>query len=290
MVEITVDANLCIHCGSCVQACPQNLFAQAEADAVPNTTDLHRCISCGHCVAICPKDAVAHTDFPAGSITPLDDNQSPSTEQVMHLLRARRSVRTFTDEPVERQTIEQLVEAARCAPSAHNHQGTGIIAITDPALLRTLVDLTAAYLGKNAKMLSNTIIAKTLTLLAPGMVKNASELLEDIKRVSRLSAEGDDLILHNAPALMVFHGPVYVSFAEADANLALHNATLVAHTLGLGSFYTGYFAASAQDDKAIQKTLNLPPKHRVYGGLALGHPKLSFRHRIQRKPVDVVWR
>ena len=38
------------------------------------------------------------------------------------LLRNRRSVRTYQDRPIERALLEQMVEAARWAPSPHGRQ------------------------------------------------------------------------------------------------------------------------------------------------------------------------
>jgi F420 biosynthesis protein FbiB-like protein len=45
-----------------------------------------------------------------------------STEQLLDLLRRRRSVRRFIDVPIDRSAIERVLEAARLAPSAHNRQ------------------------------------------------------------------------------------------------------------------------------------------------------------------------
>ena len=40
----------------------------------------------------------------------------------LEAIRTRRSIRAFKDEPIARETIEQLVEAAVLAPSAKNSQ------------------------------------------------------------------------------------------------------------------------------------------------------------------------
>ena len=47
------------------------------------------------------------------------------------LLRDRRSVRTYTDQPVERRLIERLLTAAIWAPSAHNRQPWRFVVIED---------------------------------------------------------------------------------------------------------------------------------------------------------------
>ncbi len=41
---------------------------------------------------------------------------------LLDLVKARRSIRRYLDRPVSRQVIDELLEAARWAPSAHNRQ------------------------------------------------------------------------------------------------------------------------------------------------------------------------
>jgi len=57
-------------------------------------------------------------------------------------MRERRSVRSFTDEPVDRQVIEDLVDCARLAPTARNVQPWEFVVVTDATRLRHLADLT----------------------------------------------------------------------------------------------------------------------------------------------------
>ena len=56
-------------------------------------------------------------------------------------LRERRSIRAFTDKPVDRQIIEDLVDCARLAPTARNVQPWEFVVVTDNASLRGLADL-----------------------------------------------------------------------------------------------------------------------------------------------------
>jgi nitroreductase len=52
-------------------------------------------------------------------------------EELMQLIKARRSTRSFTEEPVDRSDVERLVEAARWAPSAYNLQAWKFVAYDD---------------------------------------------------------------------------------------------------------------------------------------------------------------
>ncbi len=48
------------------------------------------------------------------------------------LLRGRRSVRSYQDRPVERDQLEQIIEAARWAPSPHGRQPWRFAILTRP--------------------------------------------------------------------------------------------------------------------------------------------------------------
>ncbi len=61
-------------------------------------------------------------------------------------LSSRRSVRDYTDEPVDEATIRQLIAAAVLAPSATNLQPWTFTVVRDRELLDRLSDATKAFL------------------------------------------------------------------------------------------------------------------------------------------------
>ena len=52
--------------------------------------------------------------------------------EIVEVIEKRRSVRAYTKQPVEREKIERLLEAARLAPSASNRQEWRFVVVTDP--------------------------------------------------------------------------------------------------------------------------------------------------------------
>jgi len=64
----------------------------------------------------------------------------------LETIRARRSIRQFTDQEVSRETIEQIVDAGRLAASGRNAQPWEFVVVTDRAMRRRLAD--AATSGK----------------------------------------------------------------------------------------------------------------------------------------------
>lgn len=54
------------------------------------------------------------------------------------VIAARHSVRRFTDEPVERALIDDIIDDARMAPSSKNTRSTGYMVIEDPSVLEAI--------------------------------------------------------------------------------------------------------------------------------------------------------
>ncbi len=289
MPKIVIDSALCTGCGACVATCPAQVFAQEGAETPSPAARERRCIDCGHCVAVCPHGAIAHASFPEGMVRPIDTERIPSYEQTLELMRARRSVRAFDDEPVERAQVEQIIEAARCAPSAHNIQGTEVLVVEDAALRDAIVKSTAAFFTKTAKQLRNPVIRGIMRFVAKDEIDDALELIEDFDEITEAVAQGLDPILRGAPCLLVFHSAPGANFPNVNANLALHNATLACQALGLGSFYLGYVLGACQREKHISRLLGLPPKHRVHAAMGIGEPRHHFPNWVERKQLATKW-
>jgi len=60
----------------------------------------------------------------------------------MECLRTRRSIRNFLDKEVPKEVIEDMIDAARLAPTANNVQPWEFIVVTDKAMRKKLADTT----------------------------------------------------------------------------------------------------------------------------------------------------
>ncbi len=58
----------------------------------------------------------------------------------MKQIETRRSIRKFTDQPIDKKTIDQLIEAALRAPSSRDFRPWRFIVVNDRALLTQLAD------------------------------------------------------------------------------------------------------------------------------------------------------
>lgn len=78
------------------------------------------------------------------SFIPYDDRYIPENsptqcaEDFYEVMKKRRSVRHFSDRPVERETIEWLVRTACSAPSGANRQPWRFVCVRDPAVKKKI--------------------------------------------------------------------------------------------------------------------------------------------------------
>jgi nitroreductase/Pyruvate/2-oxoacid:ferredoxin oxidoreductase delta subunit len=289
-IAIRIKVERCTHCGACVATCSERIFVQAEARSAPEVRAIGRCIACGHCVVACPGEAIEHSDFPQGSFGPLTPELLPSSAQVFELLRARRSIREFQDKPVPNAVVQQVLAAARTAPSAHNYQKTQYVVVQRAETRRRLFDLLVGFYAGLARQVNNPLVRAAYRLqLSKTEVASVLRLRSDFDMIAEQVRQGEDPLLHRAPCIIVAHAERDLNFPESNAAIALHNATLMAQALGLGGFLIGYLVGACGRDRRFAKLLDLPSGHRVYGALALGYPKRAYTRWIERKALVTKW-
>lgn len=124
---------------------------------------------------------------------------------VIEAIRTRRSIRAYKDQPVEPEKLQQVLEAARLAPSANNRQGWKFIVVQDPAIRQALV--TACH---NQKFVGQAPVV-----------------------IAACSTDPQRVMASGQPA------------AAVDLAIAVDHMTLAAVELGLGTCWIGAFDAPA---------------------------------------------
>ena len=295
MYEITIDTDVCKKDGICALVCPKGIFVQREKLTIPELIAEETCIACGHCVAVCPQGVISHSEFPATTTRAIQFEQMPTTDQVLELLKTRRSIRAFRDKPLTKDIIETIIDGARFAPSGHNSQSTEFLVVQDKAVLNQVSAMVIEYLKFEIGRFANPLF-RTVALLADR--ESAESGLHEIpgfKRMVQMFESGADPILNDAPVLLAFHAHRTVGYGDVNAQLALQNASLIAHALGIGHFYTGWVIAPCRAPMArawnrrMPDLLGIPPDNNLYGALALGHPIPRFKNIIERKPPRIEW-
>lgn len=276
-IRIDINEQQCIGCERCAKICPSTLFQIAEGKVQVNSKG---CIVCGHCVAVCPTECIAHSDFPKSKIHAINRDLFPSGKQLMELIKARRSNRSFTDKPIPAVDLEQIIEAAYRAPTASNKQQLQYTLITDPAKLKQLSDLTIGAFVSVFKKINNPLIKPILKMIIPEMYSN----MTGFKKLVEEHKEENDLILRGATAVLLIHSPKKSYFGCGDSNLAYQNGSLMAETLGVAQFYTGFVCSAAKQSKKINKLFNIEGV--IHAGMALAIPEIEFPRYIDRKEID----
>jgi nitroreductase/NAD-dependent dihydropyrimidine dehydrogenase PreA subunit len=297
MFEVTIDSERCKKDGLCAMICPVAVIQQDEKVTVPKISDERKvnCIACGQCMAICRQGAISHSEFPATTIQAIPFEQMPTQEQVLTLLKTRRSIRAFRDKPLAKDTIETIIEGARFAPSGHNSQSTEFLVVQDRAVLNEVSATVIAYLKFEIKRFSNPLFRAMALAANRDSAESGLGELPGFQRKVQMFESGADPILNGAPVLLAFHARRTVGFGDVNAQLALQNASLVAHALGIGHYYTGWVLAPCRAPMArtwnrrIPSLLGIPPDNNLYGALALGYPIPRFKNMIERKPPQIRW-
>ena len=173
--------------------------------------------------------------------------------QVLTQLRARKSVRAFTDEPVSPAVKRAVLEAACAAPTAGNQQLYTILDITDQALKDALADSCD----------HQPFIAR-----APMVLIFCADCR---KWYDAFAAGGCE---PREP------GPGDLWLALSDANIAAQNAVTAAWSLGLGSCYIGDILENAETHRALLRL----PEYVVPAAMAVfGYP--TDQQRARAKPA-----
>lgn len=183
-----------------------------------------------------------------------------TTNPVMQVLLARRSVRTYQDRPVEDEVKQEILRATLRAPTAGNWMLYSIIDVTRQAAKDTL----AVTCDKQP------FIARApwvLLFLADYQRTydyfTACGVPEWCERNGRTLAkpEESDLFL-----------------ACCDALIAAQTAVVAAESLGLGSCYIGDIL---ENDEAHRLLFDLPPYTFPICLLCLGYPTEQQKQRVQ---------
>jgi len=289
MANISVDRTACIRCGACVDVClAADVFALDEHGSKAVAPE--RCWGCGQCIAACPTDAIDHDAFPLEQCPIIEASAMPSIDQLVTAFRARRSHRMYSDKPVPRERIRELVSLGRWAPTASNNQALDWLAFDDPQRIRELSVATVREIVRTVNFAKNPLTRPFVRLKAgKEMVRElrwASPLAEKMKAASD---GGLDPVFYQAPVVLIGHSTASNNFGRDDAIYAGYNIMLAAEQQGLGTVQIGFFQVVVEHSKRVLKLLGLPEGRAPQVAIALGYRKRSFRRLLPRRTPDLTW-
>lgn len=282
-LSIAIDKETCIRCRKCVRICPAEIFTQEGANGEIGVQHIQSCIHCGHCVGVCPTFSVIHSEFPASKVHPINPEELPTPEQVLLLIRSRRSNRAFSKKAIPADELDMILEAAHRAPTGTNAQNISFTLVTDPQKIRRVLELTVEIFSELGKKLNNPFLKPILKKIVP----DAYKYLPFLSKMKEEVEAGEDPILRKATTLLLIEAPKKSNLGYADANLAYQNASLMAESLGVSQFYTGFLCIALQQDKKNRIPEYLGITGKVHAGMGLGMPAFTFENYIDRKEIRV---
>jgi len=185
----------------------------------------------------------------------------------------RRMVREFSDEPVARPLLDQLMANATRTPSAGYSQGFAFLVLTDPGQRRLFWETTS---GPEWRGESESVpLTRAPVVILP--LANKKAYLDRYALPDKVHTPLSDEAHWPAP------------YWDIDTGFGVMMILLTAVDLGLGALFFGIFAG----EQALLDALGVPEGYRPIGAIAVGHPTPGTRSRPElrtgrRRLDDVV--
>ena len=273
MELFTINQETCNQDGICAAVCPAGIIGIKDGLYPTPISDADElCIRCGHCVAVCPTASLSHKDITLENCTPIAKEFRITQEQAVQFLRSRRSIRKYKDKPVYKTELIRLIDIARYAPSGHNLQPVEWLVLGDKTDLKRLSGIVVDWMH--------------------WMLENASEvaLSMHMDRTIAYWDKGYDVILRDAPAVIVTYAHKNNRAAPAACTIALTYLELATTTMGMGACWAGYFNAAATTFPPMKEALDLPEEHQAFGSMMVGYPKYRYQRMPSRNEPKITWR
>ena len=264
---IRIDKEKCTACGLCAADCPKDCLA--IKDGKPVYTE-EGCLLCAHCFAVCPQNAIDVEGLDDSNVVLLKKDPGIDPEDLMYLMKTRRSVRAFTDEEISLDDLNTLLAAGNAAPSGSNLQTVRYIVFRDEK----------ESLQRETLRVLQALADDPDSYMTPEQRKKYSSLFENM--LKEFEENHRDLLFHGAPEVLLI-----ISRDITDGSLAAANIELMAHAMGLGACYIG-FAVLAARTESQKQFLELQKGEKLVACLAIGHPNVTYQRSAPKKKIRLI--
>ncbi len=211
---------------------------------------------------------------------------------VITAIRQRKSVRAFTEQAVETETIKQLLDIARCSPSGANTQPWQVLVVTGDAKqqLQTAIE-TAFRSGVDSNIgyhyYPDTWIEPYLGRRRDcGMQMYAALGIQRGDRERRREQWINNYRTFDAPVMLLFYiNPAMEKGSYMDYGMFLQTVMLTAKGLGLA---TCPQAALAEYPDIVREILGVDNDQLLLCGMALGYEDTEAAVNHYRTPREAV--
>lgn len=170
------------------------------------------------------------------------ESETDTTNQVIETIMARRSVRKYLPQPVNRDTMQVILDCGINAPNGQNKQSWAIRVVDNPEFIN---GLTEVYKKANPKVAEDPSFRN---------------------------------MFRNAPTVVFIANDTSYDFSQVDCGLLGENMVLSAWSMGIGSCCLGSpirFMKTNPEAAEYLKRLNIPEGYDLLYCIAFGYPDES---------------
>jgi len=204
-------------------------------------------------------------------------------DELLDLLKKRRSIRTFKPDPVSDEYVDKIIEAGRWAPSGFNQQPWEFVIVKDPGLKDGIVQICKAQGELNAQM-EATRESWQKTVKAPSPTGPGGDY--SVAPVFILIL-GDKRTRSGLPMIRRYDDRqwqlVFIS-GLANALLFMH---LAATSLGLGGQWVSR-VSTPYGNCMIKNLLGIPEPFEIYDMMVVGYSASPPQPRLMREKKKMV--
>ena len=176
--------------------------------------------------------------------------------ETIKTIKERRAIRSYQDKPIEKEKIEQILDAGLWAPSARNLQPWKFIIVANKDLIK-----------ETAKRVQDKVINDPKY----SFVKERAEIKEDA-------------IFYSAPLVIFVLGDKENHWSTIDCSLAMQNMMLAAHSLGIASCPIG-MSRHLKDEKDLIEKLGFDKNYELVLALTFGYADEKPEPKERNKDV-----
>ena len=184
---------------------------------------------------------------------------------IIQAIETRRSIRSYTEQPVEKAVLQKLLQLAVKAPTGSGMEPWGFVVLQDVQEINAL---------------SESIKQKVL--------EHLEEYPQFAQYESWLRSERYH-IFNQAGTVVVIYGDTASPWHVYDCSLAAGNLMLAAAEEGLGCCWIG-FAEALFNDASFKSAHHVPDNFHLVATLSMGYTKVPVPPCTRKEPVIFSWK
>jgi nitroreductase len=203
-------------------------------------------------------------------------------EAALKVIQDRRSIRSYTAEPISDHDLDLILEAARLAPSGENAQPWRFVVVKDEPTRKKIGALAGG--GSNRRF--------TAEYVTQQMQARFADLQDEAKKKAafeKLTSGQVSAFAADAPVIIVVCGKKDVWDTPYDTSAAMENMLLMVTGLGLGACWVIAPCIDIRDEQRLKALLEIPEEFKAVSIISIGHPTRAHRPRPRLPIKELVY-